>query len=186
MFLRLLKGYATTIIYDDREVMTDRKLKGRIEFKPLFDIKLSGQYEIDRDSGRGRVLDGKVTIKGYSAFREVAAPLGHLTEYDKDFFRLYGGKRTARYYSVLLFLIQQVAWLRNQYSKRSNKIKYSTLYEATGATTTKARAQTKDMFYKVLEQVFIPAGHVTRWKEATDGEAGVFIYVTKSGKITKK
>lgn len=171
LYRRLMKAFATTIIYDSREVMEDRKKAGTVEIKHLLEIKLSGRF-----SGQ-KVIDGKVTILGYSAFRDVAAPLDRLTEYNKDFFRLYTGKRTRRYYAVLLFLIQQIAWMRNAKSKRANKILYESLYAATGANDRRAKAQTREMMKRILDQVFIPAGHVASWEEATSGNAGVYIHI---------
>ena len=192
LFKSLVKGDSTTILSDTRQVTENfaksenKKKSGSLSMWRLMDVDFSNiNYTIDEDTGELIVSGGTIIIKSCSKFFELADTINRLTEYDNNFFSLYKGPRTKRYYAILFFLIKNIAWMRNERSKRSNKILYSSLYEATGAAKTSSRKQTKDMMYKILDQVFKQAGHITGYKETTSGD-GVILYYTKAGQITHK
>ena len=109
---------------------------------------------------------------------QVAKPLGHLTAWDKKILRLYTGKRTKRYYSVLRFLMLQIGWMRN--GDRSNKILYSSLYQYTGDTTARAQQLARDMMYRLLDEVFKPAGYITAYREKADPSPGVVLTMSEN------
>ena len=186
IFAALLRGDSTTILADTRAVMKEwGEAGGRFSMRRIIDVDLSSfDYSIDRKTGKLKIKDGTVTIKGHTIFYEVAEAIGHLTGYDRDFLKLYKGHKTKMYYSVLFFLITQIAWLRNPRSKRNNKILYSSLYEATGAKTKKQKKSARDMMLEILTQVFMPIGHIKTAKEDMKGEPGVKLTYTKAGLIT--
>ena len=186
IFAALLRGDSTTILADTRAVMKEwGEAGGRFSLRRIIDVDLSSfDYSIDRKTGKLKIKDGIVKIKGHTIFYEVAEAIGHLTGYDRDFLKLYKGHKTKMYYSVLFFLITQIAWLRNPRSKRSNKILYSSLYEATGAKTKKQKKSAREMMLEILTQVFMPIGHIKTAKEDMKGEPGVKLTYTKAGLIT--
>ena len=75
-------------------------------------------------------------------------------------------------------MITQIGWLRNPNSKRSNKITYSSVYEYCGDSTTRSKQLTRDMIYRLLDEIFKPAGYITSYKEDNKGEPGVILTYT--------
>ena len=168
----LLKGATTTIHIDDREVQKAWGNKGTY-------TEIVGQvYPItirnERYLANGYITDGAVKINDYSPFRILAGSIGHLTEWKKEILQLYEGRKTERYWSVMQFLIRNIGWMRHN-NKRAPKIKYSTLYRHTGDTTARGQQLTRDMLYRLLEEVFKPAGYVRAYKETGGPEPGVML-----------
>ena len=67
----------------------------------------------------------------------------------------------------------QIGWMRN--GTRSDKILYSSLYSHTGDTTTRGQQLARDMMYRLLDEVFIPAEYVKAYKEDADPTPGVVL-----------
>lgn len=136
----------------------------------------------------GKTANALVNITGHTPFYLIGYPINHYSTWNKDILRLYTGKRNARYYSVLRYLISNIGWLRNPKSKRSNKLTYKELYEKTGSKTSRAQQLTKATFFRLLDEVFIPTGYVKAYKEDIKKNApGVLLEVTQNPqKITKK
>lgn len=172
----LLKGLSTIITIDDAEAQKAWK-KDTGTYHEIVSPVIPVQIGNERFIANGKIANGFVRINGYSPFMQVARPLGHVTAWDKNILRLYSGRKTKRYYSVMRYLIMQIGWMRN--GTRNNKIKYSTLYEYTGDTTTRAQQLTRDMMYRLLDEVFKPADYITAYKEEADPTPGVVLTLSK-------
>ena len=106
-----------------------------------------------------------VKINSFSPFFLVAQPLGHFGAWNKDILRLYGGRRTKRYYAVMHYLIREIGWMLNDKSKRNNKLALQSLYSYAGDKTARAKQLTKKMAYRLLDEVFIPTDYIKSYKE---------------------
>lgn len=208
LFKGLLKGESTTIISDTHEVMDQMgNRSGSFSMRRVLSIDFKNiNYTIDKD-GEIKVSDGQIEIKGHSIFYEVGDSTKRITAYSNEFFRRYKGHRTDLYWSILYYLIWQIAWLRNpKGKKRSNKITYQSVFDHVGAVyqekpeenltpkerrarkkkITKTQERVITIIYDIIDQMFIPEGHITGRQEATSGEPGVILQYTKAGKITHK
>lgn len=178
IYYSVLKGLSTTITIDDAEAQkawnTDKTGTYHEIISPVIPVQIGNERFI----ANGRIANGFVKINGFSPFMQVAKPLGHLTAWDKKILRLYTGKRTKRYYSVLRFLMLQIGWMRN--GDRSNKILYSSLYQYTGDTTARAQQLARDMMYRLLDEVFKPAGYITAYREKADPSPGVVLTMSEN------
>lgn len=140
----------------------------------------------EKFAANGNTTNATVHIMGHTPFYLVGRPIQHFVSWKKDVLRLYGGRRTKRYYSVLRFLITQIGWMRNEKSKRSDKVLYESLYEYTGDKSTRTRQLSRDMMYRLLDEVFIPTGYVSGYVEDnSNGKPGVKIACTQAQKTKK-
>ena len=138
------------------------------------------QIANERYTANGKIADSVVHIMGHTPFYMVAAPLKHLTEWDKSVLRLYGSKRTERYYNVMWYLLRNIGWMRTPNSQRSTKITYKDIYAHNGDKTPRGKQLTWNMIHTLLNDVFVPAGYVAAYKEEEPGkEPGVILTVTK-------
>ena len=177
----LKRGMSTIMTIDDIEV---QRAWGNKRSKQIVSPVMPVQMENERYTANGQIADGVVHIMGHTPFYMVAAPLKHITEWDKDVLRLYDGRRTPRYYNVLWYLLRNIGWMRNPNTRRSNKITYKELYAHNGDKSSRDRQLTKNMMYTLLDDVFIPAGYVSTYKEEEKGkEPGVFLTVATRHKI---
>lgn len=173
-------GLSTIIEADISEVQTGWGLTDKKTTKNLISPVMPIQILEEKFNANGKTANAIINITGHTPFYLVGYPIDHYTTWSKDILRLYKGRRTARYYSVLRYLISNIGWLRNPKSKRSNKLTYKDLYEKTGAKTTRAQQLTKEMLYRLIDEVFIPTGYVKTRVEDTQNEPGVKIQVTKN------
>lgn len=177
IYYSLLKGMTTTIMIDDAQAQEAWKAETK-RYNEIVSPVMPVQLGNERLVVNGKLVNGFVRINNISPFMQVAKPLGHLTAWDKDVLRLYKGRKTKRYYSVMRFLIVQIGWMRN--GNRSRKIKYDTLYKHTGDTTTRAQQLARDMMYRLLDEVFIPTHYVKSYKEEGDPTPGVKLTICKN------
>ena len=184
IYYSLLKGLTTIITIDDAEAQKAWNTKSgtyREIVSPVMPVQLGNE----RFVANGKIAKGYVKINGFSPFMQVAKPLGHITAWDKGILRLYKGRKTKRYYSVMRFLMLQIGWMRN--GPRSRKITYSSLYDYTGDKTTREKQLARDMMYRLLEEVFKPAAYITAYKEEANPTPGVVLTLNKDRlKITGK
>ena len=178
-----MKGATTTIHINDLEVQrawgnTDRytEIVGQV-----FPVTIQNKRFI----ANGLVAEGAVKINDFSPFHVLATSIGHVTQWDKDILKLYTGRRTKRYWTVLLHLIREIGWMRNDKSKRGSKILYSTLYAHNEDKTTRAKQLTRDMLYRLLDEVFKPSGYVLAYKEDDRTSPGVVLTVGEPRKALK-
>lgn len=179
-------GMSTIITADIKEIFDAWGIEAKNKDAEIISPVIPVQIIREKFSANGKTSNALIHIMGHSPFYMIGYPLKHLTDWNKDVLRLYSGRRTKRYYSVLRFLITNIGWMRNQKSNRSNKIRYSTLYNATGDKTTRDKQLTRKMLHRLLDEVFIPTGYVTAYKEATTGEAGVMIFYSEPPKLAEK
>lgn len=177
IYYSLLKGQSTITTIDDYDVLKawGKAPDGKYHeiISPVMPVILGNERFI----ANGKIANGYVKITALSPFRRVAEPLGHITAWEKDVLRLYSGRKTKRYYSVLRFLMMQIGWMRN--GNRSTKILYSSLYNHTGDTSTRGQQLARDMMYRLLDEVFIPAEYVKAYKEDAEPAPGVLLTLHK-------
>ncbi len=181
------KGLSTIITIDDTETLKAwKKSNGKSHqfVSPVMPV----QFVLERFIANGKVANGTVKITGFSPFFLVGRPLSHIGTWDKDVLRLYSGRKTKRYYSVLRYLLREIGWIRNEKSTRKNtKILYASLYAFLGDKTTRAQQLTRDMLYRLLDEVFVPLGYVTAYKEEGNATPGVLLTVRRETRqIPKK
>lgn len=181
------KGLSTIINIDDTETLKEwKQSNGRSH--QLVSPVMPVQFILERFIANGKVANGTVKITGFSPFYMVGRPLAHIGTWDKKVLRLYSGRKTKRYYGVLRYLLREIGWIRNPKSTRKNtKIVYSSLYSYLGDKTTRAQQLSRDMLYRLLDEVFIPLGYVMAYKEEGDASPGIKLTIGKEPrKITQK
>lgn len=169
----ILKGMSTMMHIDDYEVLKAWNKAPDAKYHEFISPVIPAIIGNERFIANGKLANGYVKMTDHTPFWRVAAPLGQVTSWDKEILRLYTGKKTPRYWSVLRYLMTQIAWMRK--GKRSHKILYSTLYSYTGDKTTRAQQLARDMMYRLLDEVFIPAEYVAAYKEEATPNPGVVI-----------
>ena len=174
----LRKGLSTIMTVNDRDIQAAWNADPKGKYREIVSPVIPVQIGTERYLVNGRISEGYVKILSISPFAQIAKTTKHLATWDKDIFRLYTGRRTRRYYSVLRFLMLQIGWMRNPKTARSNKILYSSLYEYAGDKTRRDNQNTRDMMYRLLDEVFIPLGYVQRYKEEGLQNPGVVITLT--------
>lgn len=180
LYESLVKGATTTMYLDDREVREAWGIDTSKTYNEIISPVMPLQIKGEKFKSNGAVANAQVVINNLSPFFALSQSIGHYTTWNKDILTMYTGKRTKRYYRVLHFLMIQIGWLRNPISSRSNKITYKSLYAYTGDKTTRARQLARDMAYRLLDEVFIPAGYVKSYKEDNKGEPGIVLKCTKN------
>ena len=179
-------GMSTTITADISQLSDAWGIKKGGKTSELISQVIPVQIAQEKFAANGKTANAVINITGHTPFFIIGYQLGHFTTWNKDVLRLYKGRRTKRYYSVLRFLITQVGWMRNGKSKRSNKILYESLYKHTGDKSTRARQLSRDMMYRLFDEVFIPTGYISAYKEDSSGKPGVKLTYTAPPKITTK
>lgn len=173
----LVKGATTTIFVNDSEV---QKAWGNKNYHEIISRVLPITIGNERAIANGFVTDGIIEIDNFSPFRRLAGDLKHLTQWKKEIFLLYKGRKTDRYWNVLQVLIREIGWMRNS-NKRKPKILYSLFYIQNGDKTPRDKQNTRAMIYRLLEEVFKPAGYVRSFEEDNSTEPGVILKVVKNG-----
>ena len=179
-------GMSTIITADISQLCDAWGIKKGGKTRELISPVIPVQIAQEKFAANGKTANAVINITGHTPFFIIGYQLGHFTTWNKDVLRLYKGRRTRRYYSVLRFLITQVGWMRNGKSKRSNKILYESLYEYTGDKSTRARQLSRDMMCRLFDEVFIPTGYISAYKEDSSGNPGVKLTYTAQPKITTK
>ena len=129
----------------------------------------------DRVQVNGNIAETTIEILGFSPFWLVADPISQKTEYEKELFTLYEGRRTSKYWRVIIHLMNEISYLRG--GGRSSKFLLSSIYEDIGDEDTRQKASTKKLVYELLEQVFKPLGYIDNYTPSDDKE---FFIVTWS------
>ena len=179
----LKKGLSTIITMNDEEIQRAwRKEAAGGKYREIISPVIPIQIGNERFLSNGRIADSTIKINSISPLLSVAQITGHITTWPKEILRLYKGRRTKRYYGVMRYLLLNIGWMKAPKSKRSNKITYKALYEHNQDKTTRDKQNTRTMLYRLLDEVFIPAGYVQRYKE--DGEAVILmlsnnLYISK-------
>lgn len=179
-------GMSTIITADISQINEAWGIEKDGKSRELISPVIPVQIAHEKFAANGKTANAMINITGHTPFYIIGYPLNHYTTWSKDVLRLYKGRRTKRYYSVLRFLITQIGWMRNGKSRRSNKILYESLYEYTGDKTTRARQLSRDMMYKLFDEVFKPTGYISAYKEDSSGKPGVILTYTPQPKITAK
>lgn len=181
---RLIKGMTTPFIIDDKEVMQAR---GKDRYRQIVTNVIDAAYLSDRKVVNGKVTDGWIRINAPTMFSAVARDLNRIATWDRRVLSEYSGNRTSRYYTTLMFLLTQLSWMQHENSTRKNTlITYASLYKETGATTSRAKQLSRDMLYKVLDEVFVPLGFVTKYKEQGEADPGVLLTLATDNTIAAR
>lgn len=177
-------GMSTIITADISQVNSAWGIEKDGKTRELISPVIPVQIAQEKFAANGKTASALINITGHTPFYIIGYPLDHYTTWNKDVLRLYKGRRTKRYYSVLRFLITQIGWMRNGKSGRSNKILYESLYSYTGDKSTRARQLSRDMMYRLFDEVFIPTGYISAYKEDNSGKPGVMLTYTQTPKLT--
>ena len=181
LYKRIARGASTIITIDDSEVQQAwGNIDGDGTYKEIVSPIMPVQLASEKFIANGNVAKAQIIINGLSPFYVLSQNIGHFTTWKKEILQLYSGRKTGRYYTVLQYLMSQIAWIRNPNSKRNNKITYRELYEYNGDKSTRAKQLTRDMAYRLLTEVFKPAGYVSSFKEDNKGEPGIVIRCSKN------
>lgn len=180
---RLRRGLSTTIIINDKQVREAWKAgQANDKFVEIISPVMPVQLINERFRANGGISRNKVIINGLSPMYALSKSIKHVTTWDKEILTIYRGRRTPRYWRVLSYLMREIGWMRLNKSTRSNKITFEDLYKDTGAKTKRDRQATKTMFFKILDQVFIPLDYVKSYKDDGRGVPGVELTYTPKGK----
>lgn len=171
----LAKAQATIITIDDNEV---QKAWGKPTHKQYRGPVMQISIIAEKYKASGKISDIQVKIYDYSPFMRIAKPLGHIEGWSKKILQLYSGRKTKRYHSVLQYLMSEIAWMRKPNSKRKKMITYRDLYKKTGANTAREQQLTKDMMYRILDDVFIKAGYVISHCDTKKGDPAPGVKLT--------
>lgn len=128
---------------------------------PIYPVQIKEEEEIQV---RGNVTDTAIHITALSPFYIVGETINQLTMWDKRVLRLYQGNRTERYYRVLQYLLQEIAWIRNDKS-RQKVFDLNTIYKACGDHSREMKEATKTMVWDLLRNVFEPLDYIHSVKE---------------------
>ena len=180
LYESLVKGATTTLYMDDREVREAWGLDTGPTYEEIISAVMPLQIKGEKFKANGNVANAQIVINGLSPFFALSQSIGHYSTWKKEVLTMYPGKRTKRYYSVLHYLMITIGWIRNPASNRTNKITYKALYSYVGDKTTRAKQLTRDMAYRLLDEVFKPAGYVISYKEDSKGEPGIIVKCTKN------
>lgn len=161
----------------DKLLMTLRKLKSInlvVNNKAVLELYGIGETyrEIDGAFLPIRIVDDKLLVNGniaettiiildYSPFWLVGDPIKQKTEFNKKVFALYDGRRTSKYWRVIVYLMSEIAYLHH--GGRSSIFLLSSIYEAVGDTDGHQRASTKKLVYELLDKVFKPLGYIDNY-----------------------
>ena len=181
LYKRAVRGATTTITIDDSEVQEAWGNNPNDKYTEIISPVMPLQIRGEKFIANGNVAKAEIKILSLSPFFALSQSIGHFTTWKKEILQLYTGRKTSRYYTVLHYLMAQIAWLRNPHSTRSNKITYKELYEYNNDKSTRAKQLTRDMAYRLLDEVFIPSGYILSYKEDSKGEAGISLKYSKSG-----
>lgn len=124
--------------------------------------------EHDRMLIRGNISETTIEIMGFTAFWLVADPISQKTEYEKELFALYSGRRTSKYWRVLVSLMDEIAYLRS--GARQSKFLLSSICDEVGDEDNRQRDATKKLVYELLEQVFIPLQYIDSYQKSETGD----------------
>ena len=184
LYNSIRKGISTTLIINNKDVLAAWG-QDVSSYKELISPAMPVQMLTEKFTANGKTAAGMVKINSYSPFFTVAQPLGHYTTWNKEVLQLYKGRRTSRYYTVLRYLMTQIGWMLNNKSKRNNKIALQSLYSYAGDKNARAKQLTKKMAYQLLDEVFIPTGYISSYKEdAQDG--GICLFWEKQKNLANK
>lgn len=160
LIITLLTGLAITTTINNKRVLD----AWGIDTKNYQEI-ISRVMPISIDNNISR-FDGNlskitINIENVSPFYRVSAPLKHLASWDNKLFLLYEGRKTTKYWRVMRYLAQQIAWMRNDKStERSNKLKLETIYDYVGDRNTHQKNATKALVWDLLQKCFAPLHYI--------------------------
>ena len=173
----LIRGLATTVIINDREVMEAWNIISPEEGKTyeqtissLLPIKLKERFQTANGK---KVMDG-VKILDAPPIPQIGKQIGQYTTIPKALLE-NNIKKTPRYYSTMHFLLINIARMRDGY--RKPKIIYETFYTSTGQKSVRDRQLAKKCLFECLDH-FIACGWITGSKEdvtKSTGELGIKI-----------
>ena len=167
----LILGATTILHISNKEVLDHYKIDTET-YSDIASPVIPAQIKTDYSRANGSIMNATVYINALSPFILVADPLNQISTWDKQVLKLYDGSRSARYWRVMRYLMQQIAWIRNDPS-RSNKITIEHLCATVGDKTRADKQRTLKLTYELLDKVFKPLDYVSSYK--TDNKDGGII-----------
>ena len=150
----LNKGMLTTIEIDNKKVLESYG-KPIEKYKRIKTPVLPIQIVQEVSKIRGNITDTLIYINSLSPFYLVGEPLTELTTWDKCLFKLYKHNKTERYWRIMQYLTQEIAWMRNN-RKRRRVITYEAVYKACNDQSRKEKKRTEEVLGDILSEVFEP------------------------------
>lgn len=161
----LLLGQSTILRIDYKELFQKWGI-GAEKYKQFASPVMPIQMDTELHSFNGTLSNATIHITAHTPFYTIAQIINNrITKWPKETLKLYKGTRTDRYYRILRYLMEQIAWMRNSKSKRSTTLKYETLYKECGETSARDQQLAQEMTRALLKQVFIPIGYIKGYKE---------------------
>ncbi len=155
----LIKGMTTIINISNRDVLE----AWNIDTDSYTDIKspvMPVMLKTEHNKANGHIMSETVYIYALSPFMLVADPLNQITTWKKDILKLYTGSRTARYWSIMRYLMREIAWMRND-KTRKPVILFNSLFNEVGAKRTEDRNASLKLIEKLLKDVFKPCKYIS-------------------------
>ena len=165
----LIKGMTTIINISNRDILEAYNINTDA-YKDIKSPVMPIIFETEHNRANGYITNETINIYALSPFILVADPLNQITTWKKDILKLYKGSRTARYWRVMRYLMQQIAWMRND-NARAPKITFKTLFDKTGAKRTEDRNATLKIVEDLLKEAFIPCKYISSYN--IDHQKGV-------------
>lgn len=179
IYNRLIRGLSTIIIIDDKDVQEAYGNNPGTKYKEIVSPVMPLQIASEKFKSNGKVANATIKINQLSPFFMLSQSTGQMSEWKKEILHLYSGRKTTRYYSVLQCLMQHISKIRAKGTPPTgSKLPYLEFYNRNKDKSYRAKELTRSMVYRLLDEVFIPAGYVQTYEEDQDGEPGIIIICT--------
>ena len=180
LYKTLQKGLSTAMQVNNRQVQEQYGNGDKYgEFTShVYNIAIYAQ----RFLSGGHIADAAVKINDFTPFRLLSNSLNEqLRAWNKDILKLYTGRKTDRYWSVMQYLIHEIGYMRS--GSRDRKITYTHFHNRLDDKTSRDKQLSKKMLFTLLDEVFKPLQYVTRYEEAKGNETpGVILTLGKGPK----
>ena len=171
----LIRGLSTTIIIDDKDVQEAIGNNPGDKYKEIVSPVMPVQIASEKFKSNGKVASATIKINQLTPFFMLSQSTGQFTTWKKEILQLYEGRKTERYYRILHCLMQRIAWIKSDNNSANNKIPYNFFYSRNKDKTSRDKQNTRAMIFRLLDEVFIPAGYVQNYKEDESGAPGIII-----------
>ena len=179
IYNRLVRGLSTTIVIDDKEIQEAQGNKPGDKYKEIVSPVMPVQIASEKFRSNGKVANATIKINQLSPLFLLSQSTGQFTTWKKEIMQLYGGRKTTRYFSVMQCLMQHIARInRAGGADPDNKLTYTECYNRNKDRTSRDKQLTREMIYRLLNDVFIPAGYVRNYAEDSSGDPGVIVECT--------
>ena len=175
LIITLLTGFAITTTINNKRVLDAWGIETK-NYKEIISRVMPISFDNEISRFDGNLSKMTINIENVSPFYRVSEPLKHLASWDNKLFELYEGRKTAKYWRVMRYLVQQIAWMRNDKSmERSNKLKLESIYNYVGDRNTHQKQATKALVWEILQKCFAPLHYIDKTKTIEEPATGSII-----------